>query len=50
MKAIVHTGYGVPGDVLQFKEVEKPTPKRDEVLVKIQAASINFGDKALVQG
>ena len=50
MKAIIHTGYGAPGDVLQFKEVEKPAPKGDQVLVKIQAASINFGDKALVQG
>ena len=50
MKAIVHTGYGAPGDVLQFKEVEKPTPDADQVLVKVQAASINFGDKALVQG
>ena len=50
MKAIIHTGYGAPAEVLQFKEVEKPTPQADQVLVKIQAASINFGDKALVQG
>ena len=43
MKAIVYTKYGSP-DVLQFKDVEKPTPQNDEVLVKIQAASVNAYD------
>jgi NADPH:quinone reductase-like Zn-dependent oxidoreductase len=43
MKAIVYTQYGSP-DVLQFKEVEKPVPSDDEVLVQIHAASLNAYD------
>jgi len=43
MKAIVYTKYGSP-DVLQFKDVEKPSPKDDEILVKVCAASINAYD------
>jgi len=48
MKAIVYTEYGSP-DVLQLKEVEKPTPKENEVLVKVQAASANPADWHLMR-
>jgi len=49
MKAIVMFRYGTT-DVLELRDVEKPTPKTDEVLIRVHAASINDWDWGLLQG
>jgi hypothetical protein len=48
MLAAVYTKYGPP-DVLQLKEVEKPTPKEDEVLVRVYASTVNRTDCAMLR-
>jgi NADPH:quinone reductase-like Zn-dependent oxidoreductase len=49
MKAIVYDKYGPP-DVLQLKEVDKPTPGEHQVLVKVYAASVNYADLSFARG
>lgn len=49
MKAIVYKNYGSPG-TLRLEEVPQPVPKNNEVLVKVQAASINSWDWDMIRG
>ena len=49
MKAIFYTKYGTT-DTLELKEADKPIPKKDEVLIKVYAVSINDWDLGLLQG
>jgi NADPH:quinone reductase-like Zn-dependent oxidoreductase len=46
MKAAVHTSYGPP-DVVRITEVDKPTPKGNELLVRVYATTVNRTDCGL---
>jgi NADPH:quinone reductase-like Zn-dependent oxidoreductase len=50
MKAIVQNAYGAPQDVLELREVGRPPVVKDEVLLRVHAASVNPGDWFLLTG
>jgi NADPH:quinone reductase-like Zn-dependent oxidoreductase len=50
MKAIVHSRYGPPRDVLTLEDVAEPTPGEGEVLVRLRAASVNPADWHIARG
>jgi len=49
MKAAVRSKYGLPGD-LSIKELDKPTPKHNEVLIKVYASTVNRSDCHVLSG
>ena len=50
MKAVVYEKYGPPAKVLQLKDMDKPVPNDDEVLIKIFASSVNIEDLDYLKG
>ena len=50
MKASVRVKYGSPGEVVSIKEISKPTPKDDEVLIRVYASSANRTDYHVLTG
>jgi NADPH:quinone reductase-like Zn-dependent oxidoreductase len=50
MRAAVRDRFGAPSEVVEVREAEKPVPSEDEVLVRVHAASLNFGDWYAVEG
>ena len=49
MKAVIRDIYGPP-DVLELREIEKPIPRDDEILMKVYAASVNHADSHGLRG
>lgn len=50
MRAIVQYRYGSPGEVLELNEIDKPSLKEDEVLVRVRAAGVHIGDWLTISG
>jgi NADPH:quinone reductase-like Zn-dependent oxidoreductase len=44
VRAAIHEQYGAPSRVVEIREIEKPEPGPDEVLVRVRAASVNIAD------
>jgi NADPH:quinone reductase-like Zn-dependent oxidoreductase len=49
MQAMVYTRYGAPSDVLRLIEVDTPTPQDNEVLIKVEASSVNSAELHLIR-
>ncbi|HTX68724.1 MAG TPA: NAD(P)-dependent alcohol dehydrogenase [Thermoleophilia bacterium] len=50
MRASVHTRYGAPDDVLRLEDVAKPTPRDDEILIRVRATTVNRTDTGFLRG